>query len=85
MLQPSTFGLYSLLLGQDPTMDHRAYKTQHMPLTVPDGFTVEQVGDNPTTPANPQGYTEVMIPLTMEQYKFITTTATSQPGGIRVT
>ena len=25
------------------TMDHRAYKTLHMPLTVPDGFTVEQV------------------------------------------
>ena len=53
MQQPSTLGLYSLLLGQHPTMDHRAYKTLHMLLAVPGGFTVEQVGDNPTTPANP--------------------------------
>ena len=65
------------------TMDHRAYKTLHMPLEVPDGFTIEQVGDNPATPANPRDYTGVMIPLTMEQYKFITTAATSQPGEIQ--
>ena len=56
-------------------MDHRAYKTLRMPLAVPEGFTVEQVGSNPTTPANRQDCIE-------EQYKFITTAAASQPGEI---
>ena len=36
MLQPSTFALYSFLLGQHPTMDHHACKTLRMPLTAPE-------------------------------------------------
>ena len=73
--------LYSLCLGQYPTMDHRAYKTLHMPLTVPDGFTVEQVGPMLVGPM--LRITLRMIPLTMEQYNFATVAATSQPWRYR--
>ena len=50
-------------------------------MTVPEGFTLEPVDAIiPTTPEEPQDYTAVMIPLTVEQYSFMTTTVTSEPN-----
>ena len=57
------------------SMAHRAYKTLHPQMMVPDGFTLGAVDVIvPTTPEEPQGYTTVLIPLAVEQYNFVTAT-----------
>ena len=61
------------------SMAHRAYKTLHPRMMVPDGFTLETVDVVvPTSPEEPQDYTTVLIPLTLEQYTFMTTVTTEQ-------
>ena len=53
-------------------MAHRAYKTLRVPMTVLEGFALEPVDG--VTLDEPYNYTTVMIPLTVEQYTFMTTT-----------
>ena len=58
-------------------MAHRAYKSIHEPMAVPDGFTLEPTKGNPAS-EEPSDYTTVLIPLTTEQAKFMTTVATKE-------
>ena len=65
-------------------MAQRAYKTLRAPMTVPEGFTLEPVDVIiPTTPEEPQDNTTVMIPLTVEQYSFMTTTVTTEVNQVQ--
>ena len=86
MLQPFTFEVYrNLRHSAFTSMAHRAYKTLHPQMMVPDRFTLEPVDVIvPTTPEEPQDLTTVLIPLAVEQYNFMTTTVTQKiPGYMR--
>ena len=57
-----------------------AYKSIHEPMVVPDGFTLEFIEGNPAYIAleETSDYTTVLIPLTTEQAKFMTTVAAKE-------
>ena len=85
MLQPFTFEVYrNFRHSAFTSVAHRAYKTLHPQMTVPDGFTLEPVDVIvPTTPEEPQDYTTVLIPLTVEQRNFMTTTVTTEQNQVQ--
>ena len=84
MLQPFTFEVYSNLKHSAFTMAHRAHKTLHPQMMVPDGFALEKVDVIvPTTPEEPQDYTTVLVPLIVGQYNFMTTTVTTEQNQVQ--
>ena len=65
-------------------MAHRAYKTLHPLMMAPDGFTLEPVDVIvPTTPEEPQDYTTALVPLTVEQYNFMTATLATEQNQVQ--